>query len=212
MPWRTLGAARRGHVLGAASGARDAGGGITPARTAPGRGAATRIDSADTTLSGIAATRRNGPITILRRTVSGATPRNRSADAPPSDIAAAGGNDRFTARRRTLGDTTRSAAARRTRPVGVLRHVITDTAPRNRSAAAPPSDIAAAEGNDRFTARRRPLGDTTRSAAARRTRPVGVLRHVITDTAPRDRSAAVGRNGPVGVLRRRGWSRGARWG
>ncbi|MFG2465971.1 hypothetical protein ACGFXB_10985, partial [Streptomyces canus] len=149
--------------------------------------------------------------------------RDRSDDATPSGIAAAGGNDRFTARRRTVCDTTRSAAVRRNGPVGVLGHVISDATPRDRSDDATPSGIAAAGGNDRFTARRRTVCDTTprnRSAAVRRNGPVGVLGHVISDATPRDRSAyatatraaLVGRNGPVGVLRRRGWGRGARWG
>lgn len=69
--WRALGAARCGHVLGAASGVRDAGGGVTP----------TRVDPADTGPSEIAAAWRNGPIGVLRRTILDITPRNRSADA-----------------------------------------------------------------------------------------------------------------------------------
>ncbi|MET9459082.1 hypothetical protein ABZY05_29050 [Streptomyces canus] len=121
----TIGAVGRGQVLGAASGVRDARGGVTPARAAPGRGAATRIDSADAPPSEITAAWRSGPITARRRTVSDTT---RSADATPSGLAAAGGNDRFTARRLTISDTTRSADAiparaavvGRNGPVGVL--------------------------------------------------------------------------------------------
>ncbi|KQV94383.1 hypothetical protein ASD08_15370 [Streptomyces sp. Root369] len=115
--WMTIGAVGRGQVLGAASGVRDAGGGVTPARVAPGRGAATRIDSADAPPSEITAAWRSGPITVRRRTVTDTT---RSADATPSRIAAAGGNYRFTARRLTISDTTRSAVVGRNGPVGVL--------------------------------------------------------------------------------------------
>ncbi|MFG2465972.1 hypothetical protein ACGFXB_10990, partial [Streptomyces canus] len=71
--WRTLGAARRGPVLRAASGVRDAGGEVTPARAAPGRGAATRIDSADAPPSDITAAWRSGPIAVRRRTVCDTT-------------------------------------------------------------------------------------------------------------------------------------------
>ncbi|MEU0206958.1 hypothetical protein ABZ235_37045 [Streptomyces canus] len=117
-PWRVLGAARRGHVLGAACGVGDAGGGVTPARAAPGRGAATRIDSADAPPSGIAAAGRNDPVTARGRTLGDTT---RSADATPA----------------------RAVVVRRNGPVGALRHVISDTASRNRSSDATPARAAA---------------------------------------------------------------------
>ncbi|MFF0079296.1 hypothetical protein ACFYR1_06235 [Streptomyces canus] len=122
----TIGAVGRGQVLGRASGVRDAGGGVTPARAAPGRGAATRIDSADAPPSEITAAWRSGPITVRRLTVSDTT---RSADTTPSEITAAWRSGPITVRWRTVSDTTRSADVIPTRaavvgrngPGGVLR-------------------------------------------------------------------------------------------
>ncbi|WP_405528780.1 hypothetical protein [Streptomyces canus] len=48
------------------------------ARADPVGGIRTRVDSTDTTPSGIAAAWRTGPIGILRRTPGDATPRDRS--------------------------------------------------------------------------------------------------------------------------------------
>ncbi|MFJ8781269.1 hypothetical protein [Streptomyces sp. NPDC102476] len=60
-------------------------------------GTTTRVDSTDTTLSGIAAAWRTGPITVLRRIIS---------DTTPSGIAAAWRTGPIVILRRTPGDTT----------------------------------------------------------------------------------------------------------
>jgi hypothetical protein len=154
-PWRVLGTARCGRVLGTACGSRHAGGGVTPEQAAPGQGTPTRVDSADPMLSGIAAAWRNGPVGVLRRTVSDTTPRSRFTGVTrgrPADIGRNG--------------------------PGVLRRVISDTTPRIRSADATPPGIAAAGENAPVTARRRTTSGSTpaHASAVRRNGPVGVLR------------------------------------
>ncbi|WP_280865198.1 hypothetical protein [Streptomyces sp. SAI-127] len=146
-PWRALGAAGCGHVLGAACGV-------------------TGVDSADATPSGIATAWRTGPVGVLRFVIGDTTPRGSSAgaaavgpkglvtvvwriistDDPLPGIAAVGGSDPVTAGRRALCGTTprsrsavdtatRAAAVRRNAPVTVLRRIISDTTGRDRPAA-----------------------------------------------------------------------------